>query len=98
MKIPINETITTNANTLIERIPPGHQGVTMLLSNTFDSATATLGYGFDEDGTVLPFASGSPSLTAPGEASAFGGEGLEIYIITAGGGGSIDIDAVVTFW
>lgn len=84
-------TITTNTTTYLGKCPAN--GCSVLIDGTFDSATATLAYK-KGDGTVVTFADTDATGTSDFEASIYAGQGTPIYIVTSGGGASIDIDVL----
>lgn len=90
-------TITTNTNTYIGVAGGEHGGVTLYFSGTFDGATATVGY-LAEDGTVETYGSADATGTTDFEVSIQAGQGVKIYVVTSGGGGSLSLDVMMSRW
>ena len=86
-------TITTNTDTFLGVC--GDDSSTIKVNGTFDSATVTIKY-LKEDGTLASFNDTDAVQTANFEVNGLFGSGTKIYLTTSGGGGSLDIDAVMT--
>lgn len=92
----VTPTITTQTSTKVGKVPGDHQGVTLLVSGTFNGATATAGYKAD-DGTINDFSSADAALTADGEISITAGNHTEIFLTTTVATPT-GIDVIATYW